>query len=261
VDNANVNDSSPTSRSAARLAPHQPLTDYYDDEAARHQWLRETFDSTAVDYDRVEALMAFGTGPWYRGEAFRRAGLQAGMRVLDVGTGTGLTATQAAKIVGAPSLVTCVDPSPGMLAQARGLEGMRVLDGRAERLPVADASCDFLSMGFALRHVADLHAAFGEYFRALTPGGRVCILEITQPEGPLARRGMRFYFRSVVPAMARIFGRTRRMPELMRYHWDSIEACVPPAQVMQALRDAGFADVSRHVELRIFSEYTGTKPG
>jgi demethylmenaquinone methyltransferase/2-methoxy-6-polyprenyl-1,4-benzoquinol methylase len=147
-----------------------------------------------------------------------------------------------------------------MLAHARGLQGMRVLDGRAESLPVGDASCDFLSMGFALRHVSDLHAAFGEYFRVLTPGGRLCILEITPPDGRLARRGLRFYLRNVVPAMARVLGRTTRMPELMRYHWDSIEACVPPAQVMQALRDAGFADVSRHVELRIFSEYTATKP-
>jgi demethylmenaquinone methyltransferase/2-methoxy-6-polyprenyl-1,4-benzoquinol methylase len=255
-----MNDAQSKSPPTNTLAPHPPLTDYYDDEAARQRWLRETFDSTAVDYDRVESLMAFGTGPRYRGDAFKRAGLKAGMRVLDVGTGTGLTARQAAKIAGSPALVTCVDPSPGMLAHARGLAGMQVREGRAESLPVADASCDFLSMGFALRHVSDLRAAFAEYFRVLAPGGRLCILEITQPDGLLARRGLRFYLRSVVPAMARIVGRTRQMPELMRYHWDSIEACVPPAQVMKALRDAGFADVSRHVELRIFSEYTATKP-
>ncbi|HVF62500.1 MAG TPA: class I SAM-dependent methyltransferase [Casimicrobiaceae bacterium] len=246
--------------SADALAPHQPLTDYYDDETARHKWLRETFDSTAVDYDRVEALMAFGTGPRYRGQALKRAGLKPGMRVLDVGTGTGLTAIQAAAIAGGPALVTCVDPSPGMLAQARGVEGMHVREGRAESLPVADASFDFLSMGFALRHVSDLRVAFAEYFRALKPGGRVCILEITQPQGALARRGLKFYLRSVVPTMARVFGRTRAMPELMRYHWDSIEACVPPPQVMQALENTGFVDVSRHIELRIFSEYRATKP-
>jgi demethylmenaquinone methyltransferase/2-methoxy-6-polyprenyl-1,4-benzoquinol methylase len=42
---------------------------------------------------------------------------------------------------------------------------------------------------------------------------------------------------------------------LWRYYWDTIEACVPPAQVMQTLRNAGLADVERHVELGIFSEY------
>lgn len=241
------------------LAPHQPLTDYYDGETARHQWLRDTFDSTAADYDRLETLWAFGTGTWYRGEALKRAGLKPGMRVLDVGTGTGLTAIKAAEIVGDPALVTCVDPSPGMLAHARGLEGMRVHEGRAESLPVADASFDFVSMGFALRHVSDLRLVFAEYLRVLVPGGRACLLEITQPHGMLARRGLRFYMRSVVPTVARMFGRSRQMPELLRYHWDSIEACVPPSQVMQALREAGFADVSRNVDVGIFSEYRGMK--
>ena len=47
--------------------------------------------------------------------------------------------------------------------------------------------------------------------------------------------------------------------ELWRYYWDTIEACIPPEQVMQALRDAGFGDVRRHVELGVFSEYTAVK--
>ena len=60
------------------VAPHPPLTDYYADETARHRWLRTVFNASAVDYDRIEGLMAFGTGPWYRRQALRRAGLGAG---------------------------------------------------------------------------------------------------------------------------------------------------------------------------------------
>jgi demethylmenaquinone methyltransferase/2-methoxy-6-polyprenyl-1,4-benzoquinol methylase len=51
------------------------------------------------------------------------------------------------------------------------------------------------------------------------------------------------------------------MPELMRYYWDTIEACVAPVAIMQALGTAGFVAVDRHVELGIFSEYRARKPG
>ena len=64
-------------------APHVPLTQYYPDEPSRAGFVREMFDSTAVDYDRMEKVLSFGTGKWYRGQALKRAGLKPGMRVLD----------------------------------------------------------------------------------------------------------------------------------------------------------------------------------
>lgn len=242
------------------LPPHSPLTQYYRDETTRHQWLRRVFDNTASDYDRIEKLSAFGTGPKYRRDALTRAGLRAGMDVLDVGTGTGLTATQAAALTGDARRVTGVDPSAGMLANARFPAGVRVLEGRAEALPVADASCDFLSMGFALRHVSDLHVVFREFHRALRPGGTLCILEITRPQSRIAQWGLKLYMHRAVPTIARLAGHSPEVTELWRYYWDSIEACVPPVAVIAALSDAGFIGVRRHVELGIFSEYVGTRP-
>ena len=241
------------------VAPHPPLTDYYADETARHRWLRTIFNASAVDYDRIEGLTAFGTGPWYRRQALRRAGLAPGMRVLDVGTGTGLTAIQAVRITGGGANVTGVDPSIGMLANARLPEGMRVIEGRAEALPAADSAFDFVSMGSALSHVADLRSVFGEFFRVLRPGGRACVLEITRPKGVRATRWLRVYLRYLVPYVARWVGRSRDTPEVMRYLWDSIEACVPPQQVIDQLRAAGFKTVTRHVVLGIFSEYVAIK--
>ena len=148
-------------------APHAPLTEYYDSEAQRAPFLRQIFDSTAPDYDRIERAMAFGSGPWYRRQALLRAGLAPGMRVLDVGTGTGLVAREAVAIVGDPTLVTGVDPSPGMLGAAHLPAGVELKVGGAESIPAATASADFVSMGFALRHVPDLTPAFAEFFRVL----------------------------------------------------------------------------------------------
>ena len=241
------------------LVPHPPLTAYYADEAARHVWLREVFDSTAVDYERVEAMVGLGTGPWYRGQALQRAGVTRGMRVLDVGIGTGLTARAAIDLVGDAALVTGVDPSPGMRAQAKLPDSVRILSGRAEQLPVEGAAFDVVTLGFALRHVSDIDAALAEFHRVLVPGGRICILEMTRPQGRLLRGWMKLYMRRIVPLLARVFGRTRDLPKLMRYNWDTIEACVPPEQVVGAMSAAGFVDAARHVEIGMFSEYTARK--
>ncbi len=240
--------------------PHRPLTEYYRSESDRRGWVRGIFDSAAGDYDRVERMMAFGSGAWYRGQALARAGLRPGMRVVDVGTGTGLVAAEAVRLCGDAALVTGIDPSPGMLAHARLPDGVRLLEGRAESIPLPDGCADFVSMGYALRHLSDLSAAFREFRRVLVPGGRVCVLEITRPEGRLATLLLRAYMRGVVPALSRVVSRSPEMPRLMRYYWDTIEACVPPHRVLETLCAAGFTGVSRHVEARLFSEYTGTAP-
>lgn len=164
-------------------APHPPLTEYYDREEDRRTWVGEQFDKTAADYDRIENILGLGTGSSYRRKILGFAGLQPGMRVLDVGMGTGLVAKQAALLVGDPGLITGVDPSPGMIRSARLPSGVMVVEGRAELIPLADAGYDFLSMGYALRHVSDMAVAFAEFHRVLKPGGKVCILEITPPKG------------------------------------------------------------------------------
>jgi demethylmenaquinone methyltransferase/2-methoxy-6-polyprenyl-1,4-benzoquinol methylase len=241
-------------------APHPPLKQYYAAEQDRRGWVRGIFSRTAADYDRVESAMALGTGSWYRGRALQGSGLRAGMRVIDVGVGTGLVARAAATIVGDAALVTGVDPSPGMIANASVPAGVTLLLGTAESLPLPDNSADFLSMGYALRHIGDLGAAYSEFHRVLRPGGLLCVLEITMPEGAIARALLKAYMRGVVPLLARLVARHSDMPELMRYYWDTIEACVPPAVVLEGIGGAGFTDLRRHIELGIFSEYRARKP-
>lgn len=241
-------------------APHSPLQAYYACEADRREWVRKLFDRTAGDYERMERLMALGSGSWYRRRALQRGGLRSGMSVVDVGVGTGLVAREAAGIVGDGKLVLGVDPSSGMIQNARVPAGVRLQAGSAESIPAPDASTDFLSMGYALRHVSDLVAAFREFRRVLKPGGRVCLLEITSPRGGFARMMLKAYMRGMVPVIARFVAHHRSSPELMRYYWDTIEACVPPESILDALTVAGFVDVARYVEQGVFSEYRAVSP-
>ena len=241
------------------LAPHAPLAGYYARAEQKSGFLRRIFDRTARDYDRVERVMALGTGSWYRRQALLRAGLTPGMKVLDVAAGTGLVTREAVAITGSRSRVVALDPSSGMLKELTARLAIPVLLGRGESLPVGDQTFDFLSMGYALRHLSDLAVALAEFDRVLRPGGRVCLLEITAPARRIGRAVLRGYLRGVVPCLTRLMARHGDSQLLWRYYWDTIAACVPPERVMHALTEAGFRDVRRHVELGVFSEYTGTK--
>ena len=240
-------------------APHPPLPEYYRGEEERRAFVRRIFDATAGDYDRIERLMAFGSGPWYRRQALLRAGLAPGMRVLDVAIGTGLVAREAVAVLGGRGSVVGLDPSIGMLESGALPKEIGTVQGMAEALPFADASFDFVSMGFALRHMSDLSVVFGEIERVLAPGGRACVLEITKPKGALAHALVKAYMRGVVPLLAKVFARHAETQRLMRWYWDTIEACVPPERVLATFTAAGFQSAARRVELGIFSEYTGGK--
>ncbi|MHB8666447.1 MAG: class I SAM-dependent methyltransferase [Burkholderiales bacterium] len=240
-------------------APHIPLTDYYQTEQDRQAYLREMFDKTAADYDHIEAIFAWGSGSRYRRQALVRGGLKPGMKVLDVGVGTGLLAAQACILTGSAALVTGVDPSPGMMAAAKLPEAMVLIEGRAESLPFPDNHFDFLSMGYALRHISDLAVAFAEFERVLKPGGRLCLLEITPAQNRFGRWLLKTYMRHVLPLMTRFVSRQKDTATIWRYHWDSIEACVPSDQVLATLSAAGLSRVERHVELGVFSEYQAVK--
>ncbi|HEX4330593.1 MAG TPA: class I SAM-dependent methyltransferase [Usitatibacter sp.] len=244
--------------SPTRHAPIPALRQYFSDERARRAFLDRLFDGTARDYDFVERLLAFGSGSWYRRQALQRSGLASGMRVLDIATGTGLVAREAIATVGPTGLVLGLDPSAGMLEEARQLP-MPLVRALGEKLPFPEASFDFVSMGFALRHVADLDALFSEMRRVLKPGGTACVLEITYPKRPVAAVPMRLFMTQVVPMAA--WGRRRRdaARSLMRFYWDTIEACVPPAEVLASLSRAGLSNPARTLILGMFSEYVARK--
>lgn len=239
--------------------PHRPLTAYYQTEQERQAYLKKIFNDTAPDYDRIERMMAFNTGSRYRRQALVRAGLQPNMKVLDVGVGTGLVAAQACLLTGDPACVIGVDPSSGMLAASNVPKGMVLIEGRAEALPFPDNHFDFLSMGYALRHISDLSKAFAEFERVLKPGGRLCILEMTKPQSAFATWVLKTYMHGVIPLLTRVVSRQKNSKTIWRYFWDSIEACVPPEQVMVTLRSVGLTQVHRHLEIGVFSEYQAIK--
>jgi demethylmenaquinone methyltransferase/2-methoxy-6-polyprenyl-1,4-benzoquinol methylase len=236
------------------------LDRYYRREVDRDSFVATLFDGAARHYDRVGHVLALGSGPHYRLDALRRAGLRKGMKLLDVATGTGQVARAAARILGDPSGVVGLDPSAGMLNEARRVHAGPLLRARAEDMPLRDDAFDMLSMGFALRHVATLEKTFAEYRRVLKPGGRVLLLEVSRPRSAVALWVIRVYFRRILPLLIRMATRNPDAPLLMEYYWDTIAECVPPETIVAALRQTGFVDVQHYLLFGCLSEYTARKP-
>ncbi len=239
--------------------PHASLIDHYKDPAEKQTFLRRIFDDAAPHYELIARLGFFGSGQWYRRDALRRAGLAPGMRVLDVASGTGPTARAIRDIVGDEKLITCLEPSAGMMAESRKTLACEHIQASAEAIPVADETYDFLTMGFALRHVDDLERAFVEYHRVLKPGGKALLLELTLPESAIARFILKLYFKHTLPFVVRAGTGSDQAAHMMCYYWDTMETVVSPETVMQALERAGFTRVERRVSIGLFSEYEATR--
>ena len=241
------------------MIPHPPITARYASSAEKPAFVRQLFDDGAKHYDTVVDWGFFHSGGFYRRWAQKRHGLKPGMQLLDVACGTGLMAVAAAQILGSAENITCLDPSEGMLAVARTKLAARFVQGRAEALPFADGAFDFLTMGYALRHVASLEETFSEFRRVLRPGGKLLILEVTKPSRRLGAFLFRLYFGRIYPFLTRLFTRSRDAATMMTYFWETMDACVPPQSVLDALRAAGFVQVARQPLLGLFSEYIAVK--
>lgn len=241
------------------MLPHPTLASHYAKPEDKPEFVNRLFDKGAKHYDGIVDWGFLRSGAWYRRWVQKRHGLRPGMKVLDVACGTGLVAVATAQILGSAENITCLDPSEGMLAVARTKLAARFVQGRAEALPFPDNSFDFLTMGYALRHVMSLEETFGEYLRVLKPGGKVLILEVTKPTGRVRGWMFRVYFGRIYPWLTQLFTRSHDARDMMRYYWETMDACVPPETVLAALRSVGFTVVKRESMLSLFSEYTAVK--
>ncbi len=156
--------------------------------------VRSMFDDIAPRYDLVNRVMTFGLDIVWRRRAVRDLGLPRQSTVLDLACGTGDFCRELDRADIDP---IGVDLALGMLHHAR--TDAALIQGDGLSLPVPDGSLDGVTCGFALRNVTDLDSCFAELARVVRPGGRIALLEVSQPANPLLRWGHEIYFGKIVP--------------------------------------------------------------
>ena len=203
--------------------------------------VRRMFDRIAPVYDVMNRAMTAGLDRRWR-RLTAAAVVRPGDAVLDACCGTGDLAVAAARAGGR---VTGLDFSEPMLERARRkapeLEWIR---GDLLELPFGDATFDVATVGFGVRNVDDLQRALSELRRVLGPGGRLGILEITRPRGPLAPF-YRLWFDGVVPLLGKL------LPGGSAYTYlpASVRRFPGPAELAEMIEAAGF----RGVGVRLFA--------
>ena len=199
------------------------------------------FDGIARRYDLLNRIISFGVDQGWRRRAATALRLPDAGRALDVATGTADLAVEIARRFDG-STVVGLDPSNGMLEVGRvkverfGLsERIELLEGEGERLPFDDASFDGISIAFGIRNVPDRPAALREMCRVVRPGGRVVILELSEPESGFMGSMARFHIHGVVPFVGGLLSGSREY----KYLQASIAAFPPAAEFAGMMEAAG----------------------
>lgn len=223
--------------------------------------VRSMFGSIARRYDFLNHLLCANVDVLWRRHAAREAldGLPWGSRVLDAACGTGDMALALRRYAPGAAIVG-LDFTHEMLAIAGGKQApyrqVRWVEGDGLRMPFEDATFNLVTIAFGLRNFEDLDAGLAELRRVLKPGGRLAVLEFTQPEPEALRGAFHFMFRRGLPAVAGVFSRAGPY----RYLAESIEAWPDRRSLARTIRQAGFRPV-RHqlLHFRVAALHMGTK--
>lgn len=226
--------------------------------------IRDMFDAIAPRYDLLNRLLSFGIDRRWRTFAVRQLQLPEQGMVLDIATGTGDVALEIAAQTGAGVKIVGADFTQGMLVQGlpkiaatRFAERIRLVNAPCEELPYAADTFDGVTIAFGIRNVVDRVAGLAEMCRVLRPGGRVVILEFSNPKNKLFRELYYFYFRKLLPLIGGLFSRR----SAYQYLPDSVLEFPDQEQFKGLMADAGFGDL-RHYDLTggIATVYVGDKP-
>ena len=197
------------------------------------------FDRIAPVYDVMNHAMTGGLDRRWR-RLTAEAVVAPGDRVLDACCGTGDLAL-AARAAG--GTVVGLDFSERMLERARRKSSeIEWVEGDLLRLPFADGSFDAATVGFGVRNVADLDAGLRELRRVVRPGGRLGILEIVRPKGPLA-----LFYRAWFDGLIPLVGKALPGGAAYSYLPASVRRFPGPAELEERVRAVGFHPVAHRL--------------
>jgi demethylmenaquinone methyltransferase/2-methoxy-6-polyprenyl-1,4-benzoquinol methylase len=197
--------------------------------------VRSMFDSIAGNYEKLNTILTFGLDKNWRKKLLDHLGLKRGSLILDVGCGTG-DLLRELKSSGLDSVG--IDLSLNMIKENDNLGS--IVQGIAENLPFKDNCFDGVVSGFSLRNFVSLDDFFKEAYRIIKPGGRLAVLDVSEPELPIVKTVHGIWFKKCVPTIGGLLSNKKAYSYL-----PASTAYLPDEEQLKTmLNDLGYLGVS-----------------
>ncbi len=249
---------------------HDRIVPFKDSELSKKQQVAEMFDKIAFRYDFLNRFLSGGIDLSWRRRAIRELHVKSRQEdsptaILDVATGTGDMAILLTRYLPG-ARVTGIDISTGMLEIGRQKIARQQLDqaitlqtGDSESLEFPDAHFDAITVAFGVRNFENLEKGLREMLRVLKPGGRLVVLEFSQPRTPGIRQLYNLYLRLIAPTLGKMVSKSQ---EAYQYLNDSVKAFPEGEAFIHILDACGYTHPQlRRLSLGICSLYIGEKQG
>ncbi len=242
----------------------------------RETKIRSMFNNIAPSYDLLNHLLSCNVDKYWRWRTTRivppvvqpgplRGSARQVSPILDLCTGTGDLALAYDRAAAGMVPIFGADFCHEMLVRAdakakrkKAGERIRFLEADAQRLPFPSDMFQIATVAFGLRNVTDTDKGIAEMVRVTQPGGKVAILEFSQPRGWLMGPLYRCYFRHVLPRLGQMISRSR--DDAYRYLPESVIQFPDGEALAERLREHGLVDVTwKSFTFGIATLYVGTK--
>jgi len=214
------------------------------------------FDGVARRYDLLNDLLSLGRTKAWRKVATSIIAPKPGMRILDIAAGTG---SSSRPLADAGADVIPLDFSKGMLEAGRNRHpDLAFMQGDALALSFKENEFDVTTISFGLRNTSDTSKALRESFRVLKSGGRMVIVEFSQPTNRIFRF---IYLRYLMRALPTVAKKVSSNPDAYVYLAESILAWPNQSGLAELMKAAGFGNVQwKNLTFGIVAIHTGVKP-
>ena len=190
--------------------PHDTLVPFKNSGESKKKQVEDMFDKIAFRYDFLNHFLSAGIDVGWRKKAIRLLETDKPHRILDVATGTGDFAITCYKML-KPQHITGIDISEGMMEigrkkieRAHLQQSIELLKGDSEAISYPDNSFDAVTVAFGVRNFENLEKGLTEIQRVLKPGGKLVVLECTQPSNAIVKPLYRFYMNKITPGIGKI---------------------------------------------------------
>jgi len=235
----------------------------YEQTSSKKQQVSKMFDNIAPYYDFLNRLLSLGIDRNWRKRMIAELRPDSPQYVLDVATGTADVALeinrqlQPKKVIGVDIAREMLDIGRKKIAKQDLEEQIELRDGDSENLPFEDDTFDAVTVAFGVRNYENLQNGLQEMRRVLKPGGRLIVLEFSQPTLFPFKQLFHFYFKNILPTIGKI---TSKDPKAYRYLYESVQAFPDGKDFLAELEKAGL-QAEKHIPLTlgISSIYTSKK--